>query len=170
MNPFATHLPALLACLEHTTGPVLEFGCGWFSTPVVSAFATKRIVRTIETNPMWYGHVSRLGTCQPLTPNQHQFLYSTSYEDVPVFDQHWDLVILDHEPPARRGQDALRLRKHCNLMLGHDSQHPAYGYSEAFEQFRYRFTDSRRLPWTTVVSDEPLDWLADALRFPGGLA
>ncbi len=54
MNPFATHMPALLACLEHTSGPVLELGSGWFSTPIVSAFATDRLVRTIETNPEWY--------------------------------------------------------------------------------------------------------------------
>ena len=40
MNPFATHIPALLACLEHTSGPVLELGSGWFSTPIVSASAT----------------------------------------------------------------------------------------------------------------------------------
>lgn len=38
MNPFATHIPALLACLECTSGPVLELGSGWFSTPIVSAF------------------------------------------------------------------------------------------------------------------------------------
>ena len=44
MNPFATHMPVLLACLEHTSGPVLELGSGWFSTPIVSAFATDRLV------------------------------------------------------------------------------------------------------------------------------
>ena len=56
MNPFATHIPALLACLEHTSGPVLELGSGWFSTPIVSAFATDRLVRTIETNPRASAH------------------------------------------------------------------------------------------------------------------
>ena len=30
MNPFATHMPTLIACLQHTTGPVLELGSGWF--------------------------------------------------------------------------------------------------------------------------------------------
>ena len=64
--------------------------------------------------------------------------------------------------------DGLRLRDHCRFMLGHDSRHPAYRDAEAFDQFRNRFTDSRRFPWTTIVSDEPLDWLAETLRFPGG--
>lgn len=58
----------------------------------------------------------------------------------------------------------------CRFMIGHDSEHPVYRYAEAFQQFRYRFIDSRRFPWTTVVSNEPLDWLADALQFPGVLA
>ncbi len=60
MNPFATHMPLLLACLRHTTGPVLELGSGWFSTPLLAAFATDRLVRTIETNPQWYDRVSQI--------------------------------------------------------------------------------------------------------------
>jgi hypothetical protein len=52
-------------------------------------------------------------------------------------------------------------------MIGHDSQHPAYGYAAAFGLFKYQFTDSRLFPWTTVVSDEPLDWLEEALRLRG---
>jgi hypothetical protein len=170
MNPFATHMPVLLAFLEHTNGPVLELGSGWFSTPIVSAFATDRLVRTIETNPEWYVRVAGLGIYQPITQHRHQFLFVPDYNDAMILDQQWDVVILDHEPPPRRGHDALVLRDRCRFMIGHDSEHPDYRYAEAFDQFRYRFTDSRRLPWTTVVSDEPLDWLADALRFPGGLA
>jgi hypothetical protein len=83
------------------------------------------------------------------------------YEEAPIFDQDWDIVLLDHEPPPRRGVDALRLRARCRLMTGHDSQHPASGYAEARDTFKYRFTESRIFPWTTVVSDEPLDWLEE---------
>ena len=48
MNPFATHMPVLLACLEHTSGPVLELGSGWFSTPV--AKGASRSTTTKSTN------------------------------------------------------------------------------------------------------------------------
>ena len=170
MNPFATHLPVLLACLERTSGPVLELGSGWFSTPLLAAFAQDRLVRTIETNPEWFGRIAGIGTHQPVTRHRHQFVFVSDYDDAPVTDQDWDLVVLDHEPPPRRGVDALRLRGRCRLMLGHDAEHPDYRYAAAFDTFRYRFTETRRLPWTTVVSDQPLDWLAEALRFPGGLA
>jgi hypothetical protein len=35
------------------------------STPIVAAFATDRLVRTIETNPEWYVRVAGLGIYQP---------------------------------------------------------------------------------------------------------
>jgi hypothetical protein len=165
MNPFATHMPVLLACLRHTTGPVLELGSGWCSTPLVSAFATERLVRTIETNPEWYDRISRVATYQPITRHRHQILYVPDYDDAPILDHEWSVVLLDHEPPPRRGHDARRLRDRCQLMIGHDSEHPDYGYGPVFDTFQYRFTLSSVFPWTTVVSDtDPLDWLADALR------
>jgi len=165
MNPFATHIPVLLACLRRTTGPVLELGSGWFSTPLVAAFATDRLVRTIETNPEWYDRISRVCTYQPITRHRHQIVFVPDYNDAPIEDHQWSVVLLDHEPPPRRGVDALRLRDRCQLMIGHDSEHPDYGYGPVFDTFKYRFTLSSVFPWTTVVSDtDPLDWIADALR------
>lgn len=165
MNPFATHMPLLLACLRQTHGPVLELGCGWFSTPVLSAFATDRLVRTVETSRDWHAEISKICTMHPCTQHRHQIVYVPHYDDAPIFDQAWSIVLLDHEPPARRGIDALRLRDRCQLMIGHDSEHPDYGYGPVFDTFKYRFTLSTLFPWTTVVSDtDPLDWLATALQ------
>lgn len=165
MNPFATHIPILIACLRHTTGPVLELGSGWFSTPVLSAFATDRLVRTVETNPEWHSRITQIGAYQPITNHWHQVVFVPDYNDAPMDDHEWSIVLLDHEPPPRRGVDAARLRKRSQLIIGHDSEHPAYGYDPVFDQFKHRFTYSRQVPWTTVVSDtDPLDWLDDALK------
>ena len=165
MNPFATHIPVLLACLRRTTGPVLELGSGWYSTPLLSAFATDRLVRTVESNPDWYERISQIVTHQPITNHRHQVLFVPEYDEAPLDDQDWDIVLLDHEPPPRRGVDAERLRDRCRLMIGHDSQHPAYGYGPVFETFKHRFTYSRTGPWTTVVSNtDPLDWLEETLN------
>ncbi len=62
MNPFATHIPVLLACLRHTTGPILEFGSGWFSTPIINAFAVGRFARTIEADAKWHPVVTPVCT------------------------------------------------------------------------------------------------------------
>lgn len=158
MNPFATHIPILLACLEHTEGPVLELGSGWFSTPVLSAFATERLVRTVESDRQWHGLVSKICHYQPVTNHRHQIVHVPDYDDAPIMDHDWSVVLLDHEPPPRRGHDALQLRHRCQLMIGHDSQHSDYGYEPVFSKFKHRFTD-HRMPSTTVVSDHPLDWL-----------
>ena len=58
-------------------------------------------------------------------------------------------------PKARRGVDAARLRERSQLIIGHDSEYPAYGYDQVFDQFKHRFTYSRQVPWTTVVNRSP---------------
>lgn len=144
---------------------MLELGSDWFSTPLVAAFATDRLVRTVETDPEWYDRISRVCTYQPITRHRHQIVFVPDYNDAPMDDHQWSVVLLDHEPPPRRGVDALRLKDRSGLIIGHDSEHPDYGYSPAFVTFKYRFTLSKIFPWTTVVSDtDPLDWIEDALR------
>lgn len=164
MNPFATHIPVLLAWLRHTSGPILEFGSGWFSTPVINAFAVGRLARTVEADPKWHPVVAPVCTHQPVTRHDHQLVFVADYDQAPVDDHFWSVVLIDHEPP-RRGVDVERLRGKCQLLIGHDSQHDVYGYGPAFDHFKYRFTSDRPVPWTTVVSDtDPLDWLEEALR------
>jgi len=108
--------------------------------------------------------VSPICTRQPATKHLHQLVFVTDYDQTPIDDHHWSVVLVDHEPPARRGVDVERLRGKCDLLIGHDTQHAAYGYEPAFDRFKYRHTYSRLTPWTTVVSDtDPLDWLDDAL-------
>lgn len=165
MNPFATHIPVLLACLRHTSGPILELGSGWFSTPIVSAFAVGRLARTIEADRNWYPHLAAICAHQPATQHAHQVVLVPDYDHAPIDDQHWSVVLLDHEPPARRGIDLERLIGKSELVIAHDSQHEAYGYRPLFERFKYRYDHTRLMPWTTVVSDlDPLDWLDEALR------
>lgn len=165
MNPFATHIPVLLACLRRTTGPILELGSGWFSTPILNAFAVGRLARTVEADPRWFPVVAPVCTHQPATKHDHQIVFVPDYQQAPVDDHLWSVVLIDHEPPARRGVDVARLHGKCQLLIAHDSQHDAYGYGPAFERFKYRFTFDRLVPWTTVVSDtDPLDWLDAALR------
>lgn len=39
MDPYATHLEALVTTALSTTGPILEMGCGHYSTPLLAAIA-----------------------------------------------------------------------------------------------------------------------------------
>lgn len=92
-------------------------------------------------------------------------MFVPDYAQAPINDHDWSVVLIDHEPPHRRGVDVARLHGKCRLLVAHDSQHNAYGYGPAFERFKYRYTFDRLMPWTTVVSDtDPFDWLDEALR------
>ena len=165
MNPIATHIPILLACLRHTSGPILEMGAGFFSTPLVNAFAVGRIARTIETDGPWYSTLAPICTQRPVYAHQHQFVFVPDYAQATVEDHFWSLVLIDHGPAERRKIDIERLRGRCQILIAHDSECDAYGYGPVLDKFKYRYTYSRLHPWTTVVSDtEPLDWLESALQ------
>lgn len=166
--PGGSHVPVLLACLQKTDGPILEFGVGCWSTPLVGLFAAAgRYARSVETNVSW--HTLALKThygidyCRKIHSGKHELIHVNSYDDVVIEDHFWDIVFLDHLPPERRGVDALRLRDKCCLMIAHDSQHPDYEIKSVFRTFKYRLTDYRRRPATTVASDDPLDWLAEEI-------
>lgn len=165
MNPFATHMPVLLACLRHTTGPILEMGAGFFSTPLINAFAVGRLARTIETDGHWFSTLAPICTRKSFYPHQHQFQYLPDYADATLEDQFWSVALIDHGPAERRQLDIARLRGRCELLVVHDSESAAYDYGPALDLFRYRYDYKRMLPWTSVVSDsDPLDWLDEALQ------
>lgn len=52
---WCSFMPALVACVAATKGPVLELGMGHFSTPVLHALCGTlgRILISIEKNPDW---------------------------------------------------------------------------------------------------------------------
>ena len=52
MDPFSTHQALLVAAMLKTQGPILELGGGWYSTPLISAFANiqQRVACMVETS------------------------------------------------------------------------------------------------------------------------
>lgn len=166
--PGGTHIPVLLACLQKTSGPVLEFGVGCWSTSLMTLFAAgDRYVRSVESDKRWFELFCQMHKAvdhaRKSWGGTHDVIHVPNYDDAVVDDHRWDIVFLDHNPPERRGVDAARLRDNCRLMIAHDSQHPAYEIKPVFKTFKYRLTDFRQKPCTTVASDEPLDWLKDEI-------
>lgn len=158
MTPYATHLPLLVACVAHTQGPVVEFGSGLYSTPVLHALCQTRELLSVETDPVWFqltGHFSR-GT--------HSVILVPDFAQAPV-DRPWDVALIDQCPPVRRKIDIARLARLARLLVVHDTQNRCYEYEPVLTQFKYRVEWQCYTPWTSVVSNvEPLDWLEDIAR------
>ena len=60
---YGTHLAPLIRAMERTTGPVLELGVGFFSTPYLhyACQSTGRHLTSYETSKTWAGCFTRYG-------------------------------------------------------------------------------------------------------------
>jgi len=161
IDGYATLLPVLLACLRRTGDPILEFGGGLYSTPLIHAFAVHgRYARTVENDPQW---AKMLQASVWRVPSDHHELWTTDYEKTPVDDRVWDVVLIDHST-VRRVPEIARVRPYANLIIVHDTDCPGYQVEPILATFPYRFDHQAVSPTTTVVSDrDSLEWLPSAL-------
>ena len=139
-NPVVgSFLPWLKWALTQTSGPVLELGGGYFSSPVVhEAFKFGRSAVTYEYDPVW-AHVLSERFTQPITPDFEL-----------VADLEWDVVLVDCEGWNRLAfVEALRPR--TKVFVIHDSQDP-WVPDTVLDSFQFR-ADRELDPRTTLVSD-----------------
>jgi hypothetical protein len=156
VNPFATHLPVLMACVAATTGPVLELGCGHYSTPILNQMCRHRKVVSVESDAQW------MAQFLDLQGENHQFM-ATDWTNLELPDLRWGVVFVDHAPAERRVVDIAQLMNKAELLVVHDTEAPLYGYEAILPTFKYRYDYQRVKPWTTVVSQStPLDFLHSA--------
>lgn len=153
IDAFATHLPALLRVVACTSGPVVEFGCGMYSTITLHEVckASARKLVSLETDHAWYSRFEYLAH----DGTHHELLHADSYDAFwpNLHDMSPDVVFIDHGPGERRVVDLSKLRNSRSLIVVHDTECSSYGYEPLLTQFRYRYDYKRLAPWTTVVSD-----------------
>jgi hypothetical protein len=76
INPGGTHLPLLMRAIINTTGPVLELGVGWNSTPVLHEACSGRLLVSVENEPQWAENFRFLET------PQHRIVYDCGWAQV----------------------------------------------------------------------------------------
>lgn len=153
MDGWATHLPLLCEAVGLTDGPVLEIGCGMYSTLVLHGICRGRDLVSLETDRAWFERFA------PLESPRHRLLWAPDYEafDALLRGTAWDVVLVDHAPEARRIVDAAKVA-HARVVVLHDTNWvDAYRFDLLWPLFRRRRTDRRLFPWTTVAtnSDDP---------------
>lgn len=158
---YGTHMEVLLAAVMNTTGPILEMGCGDFSTPLIHAICSqkKRYILSTETDKSW------LSLFLDLKRDWHHFLYVPVYDDDLTLnpkphlwnevgnDRHWGVVFIDHRPGERRVIDIQRLRKNTDIFVIHDTETASYHYEPLLSTFKYKYLHNRYTTYTAVVSD-----------------
>lgn len=157
-----THMESLITAVVNTHGPILEMGCGDFSTPLLHALCTrsKRFILSVETHKNWMLNFTDLQT------EWHNFVYLKIYDnddtrvnpkpslwDTIGLDRNWSIVLIDHAPEPRRIIDIQRLRNNTEIFVIHDTEATSYGYEPIINSFKYKYVNNRYLPSTTVVSD-----------------
>lgn len=150
-----THVPILVRALFHTTGPVLEFGAGYYSTAVLAELcrAMHRDLTTVEQDDFWADWAARFG---------HRVLrgpYPESRAILLAEDTHFGVILLDHDDQDRV-EDGRLFATRAQVVLHHDS--PGLATHAPFSSYRYHRCYELYDPKTSLLSNEnDLAWAAD---------
>lgn len=153
ISGWATHQHALIACVMNTTGPVLELGCGYYSTPILHEIckAQGRMMASCEFDEKWINRFKHLSS------KEHTFTYvdiETDWgllnKDV-IAESGFSVIFVDHSPANRRQIEIERLKDSCEFMVVHDTDKMKwYGYD--FSMFKYVYTYTLFKKTTTILS------------------
>lgn len=176
---WATHLPVLAACVANTTGPVLELGCGHYSTRLLHALCRNRQLLTIDANPVWLEKFAALRTpthCLLSVPSIAAFLRNAGPRlladgmNLAEFPARFSLVFEDSGRAQLRPDNIAAIRPHADLILVNNTEpglnaepfRPVYRYETIIPTFPYRFDYKVYPVWTSVLSESPLPaWLKE---------
>lgn len=143
---YGTHMPMLIKAMQATTGPVLELGCGFNSTPFLF-WLCKDQNRKFVSYENDQGWIDKVG---------YPVEYVADWDKTDIDNIHWSVVFMDHRPGERRPVDAVRLKDKADFIILHDSEpmlDKFYGYEKIYPLFTYRFDYTKFLPHTTVLSN-----------------
>lgn len=118
---WGSHLPALLACIAVTDGPVLELGVGHFSTPHLHAIcgAMDRFLVSVEADGEWW--------------QEFHGRYSSSERHALIKENYpnwrWSVAFIDHSPGgANRANAFKQLIEVSDYVVMHDAQKDAENF------------------------------------------
>lgn len=149
-DPFSTHQQLLVRYLLRSSGPILELGCGGYSTKIIHEFAREqgRHATTVDTDQEW------IDQFMDLQSPFHQIQFVQNWDEW-VPDGTYGLAFIDHSPGERREVDIRRLIGHVEYFVMHDSEDPAYGYSNIINLIEHLETDTSAIPYTTAARKMP---------------
>ena len=153
----SSHIPVLIKILENSSGPVLELGCGYFSTPLLYWLCKVqgREFVSYENDKEWARIFEARLVRKDEPPIPNMVHYIDDWDRAPI-DKKWGVAFIDHRPAKRRVRDIKRLAKLADFVVVHDTQpshEKQYKYHWAFPKYKYIYTFDKVWPYTSVLSN-----------------
>lgn len=147
---YVSYLPAMVAAIQNTDGPVLELGCGigTFTLHWICLYQGKQLI-SCENNEEWYKFVQHCAS--PL----HEVRLVNDWREI-AMGQPWGAVLVDQAPAEDRNDAIRRLADHAQAIVIHDAQGRSrkhYHYEEIWPLFKYIRGYNLALPHSVVVSN-----------------
>lgn len=150
-----SHLPLLMKAVSLTEGPILELGCGLYSTTPLhwACWVPKRKLVTYENNPAFFQFLQAYET------DWHEVHCIDNWDEIDI-SCPWSVAFVDHE--ACPGEDRMRRWKeverlqHAEYVVCHDSEgrnDRKYGFRKIFHLFEHQFEYKEAFPHTSVFSN-----------------
>ncbi len=149
MNQYATHQQVLVKAVLNTQGPIIELGCGWYSTPILHELAlySNRVLFTFDNNLEWLEHFKHFGS-------SNHIVEFSNWKDI-VFRYHLGVVFVDTAPGPEREYLVDQFRGSTDVLVLHDTEEQVqYGWQRVLPTFKYQYTDKTQPTWTTLASDK----------------
>jgi hypothetical protein len=145
---FGTHIHPLIVATLNTTGSIIEFGTGDWSTPILHEICKyqERHLISYDSSKEWYTNFTDMESAK------HSFVLVDDWKDIMVHT--CGVVLIDHAPAERRAIDIIRFKEHAQIIVVHDTDKMYYyNYLEVFKQFTYVYTYERYKKSTTLLSN-----------------
>jgi hypothetical protein len=143
---FSTHRPILCEALLRTNGKIIEFGCGYGSTPILHNFCMShdRKLVTVESSYDWLRVFSK-DACQ-----FHELILVKDWDDFlkGVNGSDYAFAFVDQEPWSARVSTILALKDKTRFIILHDCDYfvdnGLISYDDTFK-FHKQYTPPK--PW-----------------------
>jgi hypothetical protein len=142
IDPYATHLPVLAVAahqaLRECPGlPFLEYGCGWYSTPLLSALVGPENLHIVTTDTLWAEQFRDMASIRVI-PSWESWVLKGKYA----------LAFQDSEQRTRdRATHLDTLLEHSWVVLMHDWWD---GLDYSLEGKQYEIFKQLGRPWTLI--------------------
>ena len=149
MDPYATHqyilVKALLGTANERPGmPILECGCGDYSSPLIHALRDGREYDIWSADPDWSDRFR--GIADSVTTVA---LNGPKEWSMPGFDRDYGLCLMDSEESVvNRASRIPELLNHCSVVVMHDAR------EDVIPEAKYRAVFTLYRPWTWIGSNE----------------